>query len=98
MERKLNFDRNGKDWSEITKIEVWEKGRVVAYSSEDWRWDMRGNVMKWSEYGNENSEYGWEIGHMDSESDENNNDDNLHPVSLKIKKLNEKLVSRKDSK
>lgn len=50
---------------ETTKKAVWNKGRIIeGYDAAIWRWDTCGNVMKYSEHGNTNSEYGWEIDHI----------------------------------
>ena len=51
------------------KRSVWNKGGIIVqndkeYDSDIWRWDICGNVMKYSEHGNTNSEYGWEIDHI----------------------------------
>ncbi|MCC6351989.1 MAG: HNH endonuclease [Fimbriimonadaceae bacterium] len=44
---------------------VWQKGAVIpGYDSAMWRHDAFGRVMRWSDYGNRNSEYGWEIDHI----------------------------------
>ncbi len=41
---------------------VWRKGRVVSgHSSLVWRKDQCGAWIKKSEYGNRNSQFGWEI-------------------------------------
>lgn len=52
-------------FSDETILAVWSKGRVIPnYSSDQWRWDDFGSVIKWGEYGNRNSKYGWEIDHI----------------------------------
>lgn len=44
---------------------VWEKGRVIPdFDAAIWRWDDYGSVMKFADYGNRNSEHGWEIDHI----------------------------------
>ena len=44
---------------------VWRKGRSIpGYSPDEWRWDEGGRPIKRSEYGNRNSDYGWEIDHI----------------------------------
>ncbi|WP_394973733.1 HNH endonuclease [uncultured Croceitalea sp.] len=65
MSRKPNTNRNGGSWTESEKTAVWKKGRVIPkFSSETWRWDVCGQVMKWSEHGNRDSKNGWEIDHI----------------------------------
>lgn len=45
--------------------QVWQKGREIPnYDSRVWRHDAFGNVIKRADYGNRNSEYGWEIDHI----------------------------------
>ena len=61
--------KNGKSEAQRRKdmdIEaVWQKGSVAAgYDAGVWRRDVYGAVMKRSEYGNRNSEYGWEVDHI----------------------------------
>lgn len=65
MSRKHNTNRNGGSWTKAEKKLIWSKGKVIPkYSSDVWRWDICGNVMKWSEHGNRNSKNGWEIDHI----------------------------------
>jgi hypothetical protein len=85
MARTYNTDRNGGSWSEETKKAVWNKGRIIPdYSSLIWRWDKCGKVMKFSEYGNRNSENGWEIDHINPVSNDGSDDiSNLQPLNWK---------------
>lgn len=49
----------------LTKLIVWDKGfPIVGYSPTTYRKDRFGAVMKFSDYGNTNSNYGWEIDHI----------------------------------
>lgn len=65
ISRRPNTTKDGGSWSESTKLAVWEKGREIpGYDAAIWRWDTYGSVMKYSEYGNRNSDYGWEIDHI----------------------------------
>lgn len=44
---------------------VWNKGRVVpAYPPNVWRYDDNGSPIKYEDYGNRDSQYGWEIDHI----------------------------------
>lgn len=44
---------------------VWTKGRVIfGYDRNVWRQDDYGGYMRRSDYGNRDSEYGWEIDHI----------------------------------
>lgn len=44
---------------------VWQKGKIVlGYDPKKYRQDEAGAWMIYSEYGNTNSDYGWEIDHI----------------------------------
>lgn len=65
MARQSSTDRNGCSFSEAIINQVWAKGSVIpGFSSNIWRWDRCGSVMKFSDYGNRDSKYGWEIDHI----------------------------------
>lgn len=58
-----------KNTDEYMKKSVWGKGKKIVqnneeYDSDTWRHDICGNIMKYSEHGNTNSEHGWEIDHI----------------------------------
>jgi hypothetical protein len=49
----------------INRAAVWIKGREIpGYDSTVWRHDAFGSVMRYADYGNRQSEYGWEIDHV----------------------------------
>ena len=83
MARQTNTTKDGNAWTEATKKTVWNKGKVIPdFSSDIWRWDKCGQVMKWSEHGNRQSENGWEIDHIDPVSDGgDDNIENLQPLN-----------------
>jgi 5-methylcytosine-specific restriction endonuclease McrA len=85
MARKHNTDQDGAAWTEKTKLAIWEKGSPVPnYPSNLWRRDKCGIPMKYLEHGNRESEYGWEIDHINPIS--NNGTDsisNLQPLNWK---------------
>jgi hypothetical protein len=65
MPRNRNTDRQGRPFSPATVDQVWKKGRTIpGYDSTMWRYDMCGQPMKYSAYGNTNSEHGWEVDHI----------------------------------
>ena len=50
---------------EVTKRTVFNKGTVIdGYDKDIWRRDACGHTMKYSDHGNTNSNYGWEIDHI----------------------------------
>jgi hypothetical protein len=74
--RLFNTTKDGGSWTDATKNSVWAKGREIPnFDSTIWRWDMYGSVMKFSEYGNRQSEHGWEVDHINPVS--NGGTDNL---------------------
>lgn len=77
-------------WTEKAKIAVWNKAPISkAYNSSEVRLDPCKALMHKSEYGNRESDYGWEIDHVVPEQllascgvpeDLINNIDNLRPM------------------
>jgi len=65
---------------------VWEKGKIIVqkgitFDSDVWRYDICGNVMKYSEHGNVDSEHGWEIDHINPSALDGSDDlSNLQPL------------------
>lgn len=71
---------------------VWEKGSIVLNNDANvWRKDQCGAWIGRSFYGDRNSKYGWEIDHIDNDTD-NNNLSNLRPLQWKNN------VSRQDGR
>ena len=51
--------------SDLNKIAVWNKGTTIPnYDAVKWRKDSDGNVISFTEHGNRDSNYGWEIDHI----------------------------------
>lgn len=58
-----------KNWTEQDKINVWSKGTIVqGYDSAIYRKDQCGAWIRYSDYGNRSSQYGWEIDHITPDS------------------------------
>jgi hypothetical protein len=50
---------------EARKLAVWFRGKPISGCDPlVWRLDDYSNVIKYSDHGNRNSEYGWEIDHI----------------------------------
>ena len=66
-------------YDEDTVNKVWIKGEIVSGNDPDiWRKDECDAWIKRSEYGNRNSQYGWEIDHISPEGSEDVS--NLRPL------------------
>jgi hypothetical protein len=82
MARKENTDKYGKSWSQDIIKAVWEKADAFnPYPISERRKDKCGKMIKFDEYGNRNSEYGWEIDHILAVANGGDDDlDNLQPL------------------
>ena len=66
-------------FSKKTIQDVWEKGTVVANNDpRRWRKDQCGAWISRSQYGNRDSQYGWEIDHISPGGEDNLS--NLRPL------------------
>ena len=61
---------------------VWNQGKMIpGYSYLVWRWDAFGRVIRYWDYGNRSSEWGWEIDHITPLSQGGTDDlNNLQPL------------------
>lgn len=51
--------------AEARRAAVWTKARLLyGWDPREWRLDDYGNRIRFSDYGNRSSEYGWEIDHV----------------------------------
>ena len=63
--RKPSTKRSGKDFTEEEEKEVWEKAQMIDGKSPDTkRRDACGAIIKYEDYGNRQSEHGWEVDHI----------------------------------
>jgi hypothetical protein len=83
MERKPNTDRRGRHWTGEVILLFWAKGRKIpGRTAAVWRKDKCGMWMKFSEHGNRQSKYGWEIDHINPVSNGGRDDlGNLQPLN-----------------
>jgi len=78
-----------KDTSGLSNDEkkaIWEKANLITgYEPNKWRRDNYGNEIKWDDYDNRKSNYGWEIAHINliSNSINDNASRNLEPLHWK---------------
>jgi len=50
---------------DATKLAVWQKSRPIQGQDPHlWRSDLCGAIMRFTDHGNTNSKYGWEIDHI----------------------------------
>ena len=53
------------NFSDETKLAVWKKAKIVTgFDSSLWRKDQCDAWISWKQYGNRDSDYGWEIDHI----------------------------------
>ena len=65
--------------------QIWVKGAVIPdYDPNVWRRDVYGSAMRWTDYGNTDSVYGWEVDHIISKDDGGSDElYNLRPMQWK---------------
>ncbi len=83
MPRNHNTNRNGYAWTQAEISAVWQRGYLLpGYPSNEWRQDECGKRMRFGEHGNRDSEYGWEIDHINPVSNGGGDQiDNLQPLN-----------------
>lgn len=81
----MSYQYPFKDSDEKLKLSVWLKGRrILGRNKNMWRRDKCGKLIKYSEHGNRDSEFGWEIDHKKPiAKDGDDSIDNLQPLHWK---------------
>lgn len=76
---------SGQNYSELEKLAVWVKAfPIPGYDPNIYRRDRFGTVIRYSDYGNLNSLYGWQIDHTyPSSKGGSNSYPNLEPLNWK---------------
>lgn len=71
-----------KKFSDSQIKEIWNKAKpVVGYDSNKYRQDVCGAWIEFDKYGNINSNYGWEVDHINpKDNDGSDNNKNLRPL------------------
>jgi 5-methylcytosine-specific restriction endonuclease McrA len=65
MARNRGTTSQGQPFDQDTINAVWNKGTIIPkYDPKIWRRDICGSNMKFTEYGNTDSQEGWEIDHI----------------------------------
>lgn len=58
-----------RNWSNQDIMNVWNEGTIVqGYDAATYRKDQCGAWIRYSDYGNRSSQYGWEIDHITPDS------------------------------
>lgn len=63
--RRPGTDCHGRCFTDAMRFFVWNRGQVILpLDPAMWRQDARGKLIKFTDYGDTSSDYGWEIDHV----------------------------------
>lgn len=63
--RQNGTNRDGHQFTQADIWAVWQKARTIqGYDPTVWRADVCGSPIKYGDYGNINSQHGWEVDHI----------------------------------
>ena len=63
--RRTNTDQKGNNFDRNMIDKVWQKGSTIfSQNRMYWRKDFCGSLIRYDNYGDTNSKYGWEIDHI----------------------------------
>ncbi|MDP4220909.1 MAG: HNH endonuclease signature motif containing protein [Bacteroidota bacterium] len=65
MHRKPNTNIRGIPFDPATVRAVWNRGiPILGYDATEWRRDPFGHIIRFQDYANEESSFGWHIDHI----------------------------------
>ena len=65
MSRKQNTTKIGGQWAQLTILLVWSNAQTLSGKDPSaYRMDICGYTIKYTDHGNRDSDFGWEIDHI----------------------------------
>ena len=80
--KRLEREPYTSPYTDVELRTIWKKGRIIPKrNASEWRKDDLGNRIRFSDHGNRNSDFGWEVDHIIRIADNGTNDlSNLRPL------------------
>ena len=93
--RKPNTTKEGNEWTEATISTMWHQAEKTGNRNPFiWRRDKCGAYIKLDEFGNRQSEYGWEIDHKTAVANGGGDElSNLQPLNWKNNNTKSDIVN-----